>query len=155
MLREPAAQRRGEGGKGAAPNLSRSYWVVRKSLTGPKLERFDENPVKTSYELLWDEVRKDERNPLTIQNTMRRILEHYFKILGGVDFDELCEKFDGKEKLVCRSLLSWVNDGSHFSHDDAHFAFGQDAIDDQVEIFKKIFERAEHLPHYDMMMARK
>jgi wobble nucleotide-excising tRNase len=145
----------GKGGKGAAPNLSRSYWVVRKSPTGPKLERFDENPVKTSYELLWDEVRKDERNPLTIQNTMRRILEHYFKILGGVDFDELCEKFDGKEKLVCRSLLSWVNDGSHFSHDDAHFAFGQDAIDDQVEIFKKIFERAEHLPHYDMMMARK
>jgi wobble nucleotide-excising tRNase len=100
-------------------------------------------------------VRKDERNPLTIQNTMRRILEHYFKILGGVDFDELCEKFEGRDKLVCRSLLSWVNDGSHFSHDDAHFAFGQDAIDDQVEIFKKIFERAEHLPHYDMMMAKK
>jgi wobble nucleotide-excising tRNase len=145
----------GKGGKSAASNLSRSYWVVRKSPNGPKLERFDENPVKTSYELLWDEVRKDERNPLTIQNTMRRILEHYFKILGGVDFDEICEKFDGKEKLVCRSLLSWVNDGSHFSHDDAHFAFGQDAIDDQVEIFKKIFERAEHLPHYDMMMARK
>jgi len=145
----------GKGGRGAAPNLSRSYWVVRKSLTGPRLERFDENPVKTSYELLWDEVRKDERNPLTIQNTMRRILEHYFKILGGVDFDELCEKFEGRDKLVCRSLLSWVNDGSHFSHDDAHFAFGQDAIDDQVEIFKKIFERAEHLPHYDMMMAKK
>jgi wobble nucleotide-excising tRNase len=145
----------GKGGKGAAPNLNRSYWVVRKSPTGPRLERFDENPVKTSYELLWDEVRKDERNPLTIQNTMRRILEHYFKILGGVDFDELCEKFEGRDKLVCRSLLSWVNDGSHFSHDDAHFAFGQDAIDDQVEIFKKIFERAEHLPHYDMMMARK
>lgn len=145
----------GKAGKGAAPNLSRSYWIVRKSPTGPKLEHFNENPVKTSYELLWDEVRKDERNPLTIQNTMRRILEHYFRILGGVDFDELCEKFDGREKLVCRSLLSWVNDGSHYSHDDAHFAFGQDAIDDQVEIFKKIFERSEHLPHYDMMMARK
>lgn len=151
----PARKGAGKAGKGAAPNLSRSYWIVRKSPTGPKLEHFNENPVKTSYELLWDEVRKDERNPLTIQNTMRRILEHYFKILGGVDFDDLCEKFDGKEKLVCRSLLSWVNDGSHFSHDDAHFAFGPDAIDDQVEIFKKIFECAEHLPHYDMMMARK
>lgn len=151
----PARKGAAKGGKGAPPNLSRSYWVVRKSPTGPRLERFDENPVKTSYELLWDEVRKDERNPLTIQNTMRRILEHYFKILGGVDFDELCEKFEGRDKLVCRSLLSWVNDGSHFSHDDAHFAFGQDAIDDQVEIFKKIFERAEHLPHYEMMMAKK
>lgn len=144
----------GKGGKGNERSISRSFWVVRKSPTGPQLERFDDNPIKTSYELLWDEVRKDERNPLTIQNTMRRILEHYFKILGGIDFDELCEKFEGREKLVCRSLLSWVNDGSHFSHDDAHFAFGKDAVDDQVEIFKKIFERAEHLPHYEMMMAR-
>jgi len=151
----PTRKGAAKGGKGAPANLSRSYWVVRKSPSGPRLERFDENPVKTSYELLWDEVRKDERNPLTIQNTMRRILEHYFKILGGVDFDELCEKFEGRDKLVCRSLLSWVNDGSHFSHDDAYFAFGQEAIDDQVEIFKKIFERAEHLPHYDMMMAKK
>lgn len=145
----------GKGGKGNERNVTSSFWVVRKSPTGPLLERFDENPIKTSYELLWDEIRKDERNPLTIQNTMRRILEHYFKILGGVDFDDLCEKFDGREKLVCRSLLSWVNDGSHFSHDDAHFAFGKDAIDDQVEIFKKIFERAGHLPHYNMMMAKK
>lgn len=143
-----------KSGNGAEHKLGRTYWVVRKSPTGPLLERFKDNPVKTSYELLWDEVRKDERNPLTIQNTMRRILEHYFKILGGVDFDDLCDRFEGREKLVCRSLLSWVNDGSHFSHDDAHFAFGQDAIDDQVEIFKKIFELSEHLPHYDMMMAK-
>jgi len=149
-------QRKGgaKGGKGAERNLGRTFWVVRKSLAGPRLERFDDNPIKTSYDLLWDEIRRGEKNPLTIQNTMRRILEHYFKILGGVDFDDLCEKFEGREKLVCRSLLSWVNDGSHYSHDDAHFAFGQDAIDDQLAIFKKIFERSEHLPHYDMMMAK-
>lgn len=145
----------GKGGKGAERKLDRSYWVVRKTATGPRLERHDENPIKTTYDLLWDEVRKGEKNPLTIQNTMRRILEHYFKILGGVDFDELCEKFDGRDKVVCRSLLSWVNDGSHFSHDDAHFAFGQDAIDDQLAIFKKIFEQAEHLAHYEMMIGKR
>jgi wobble nucleotide-excising tRNase len=144
-----------KGGKGAERKLDRSYWVVRKSAAGPRLERHDENPIKTSYELLWDEIRKGEKNPLTIQNTMRRILEHYFKILGGVDFDELCEKFEGRDKVVCRSLLSWVNDGSHFSHDDVHFAFGQEAIDDQLVIFAKIFERAEHSAHYDMMMDKK
>jgi wobble nucleotide-excising tRNase len=145
----------GKSGKGADRKFGRSYWVVRKSPTGPRLERYEENPIKTSYDLLWDEIRKEEKNPLTIQNTMRRILEHYFKILGGVDFDDLCERFDGRDKVVCRSLLSWVNDGSHFSHDDAHFAFGQDAIDEQLVIFKKIFEQAEHLPHYEMMMAKK
>jgi len=151
----PQNRKGGKGGKGAERKLERSYWVVRKSATGPRLERHDENPIKTTYDLLWDEVRKGEKNPLTIQNTMRRILEHYFKILGGVDFDELCEKFDGRDKVVCRSLLSWVNDGSHFSHDDAHFTFGQDAIDDQLAIFKKIFEQAEHLAHYEMMIDKK
>lgn len=144
-----------KGVKGIEKKLQRSYWVVRKSPTGPRLERHDENPIRTTYELLWDEIRKGEKNPLTIQNTMRRILEHYFKILGGVDFDELCEKFDGRDKVVCRSLLSWVNDGSHFSHDDVHFAFGPDAIDDQLAIFKKIFEQAEHSAHYEMMIAKK
>lgn len=57
--------------------------------------------------------------------------------------------------MVCRSLLSWVNDGSHFSHDDVHFAFGPDAVDDQLAIFKKIFEQAEHSAHYEMMIAKK
>jgi wobble nucleotide-excising tRNase len=143
-----------KGAKSTERTLGRTYWLVRKLPGGPKLEQHIENPIKTTYELLWDEIRREEKNSLTIQNTMRRILEHYFKILGGVDFDDLCENFEGREKLVCRSLLSWVNDGSHFSHDDAHFAFGQDAIEEQVIIFKKIFERAEHLPHYEMMMAR-
>lgn len=151
----------GKGGKGAGKgnnaaerDLGVSFWMVRKSPAGPRIEGSPKNPVKTSYELLWEEVRKDEKNPLTIQNTMRRILEHYFKILGGMEFDELCDKFDGREKLLCRSLLSWVNDGSHFSHDDAHFALGPEAIDDQVAIFKKIFEQTQHLPHYEMMMAK-
>jgi len=134
------------------PALKTKYWVVRKGATGPRLECHDKNPINTTYDLLWKEIGRDDRNPLTIQNTMRRILEHYFKILGGVDFDELCDKFQGEERTVCRSLLSWVNDGSHYSHDDAHYAFGDDAIAAQLDIFKKIFERTNHGPHYDMMM---
>jgi wobble nucleotide-excising tRNase len=141
--------------KKAENRVGHTYWVVRKSPTGSRIESSKDNPVKTSYDLLWDEVRRDERNPLTIQNTMRRILEHYFKIIGGIDFDKLCEQFHGREKLECHSLLSWVNDGSHSSHDDAYFAFAEDAIDNQVKIFKKIFEYTQHLSHYDMMMAKK
>jgi wobble nucleotide-excising tRNase len=146
---------RSKGGKDAGRKLESTYWVVRKTAGGPCLESFKHNPIKTSYDLLWDEIRKEDKNPLTIQNTMRRILEHYFRILGGIDFDELCEKFHGKDKVVCRSLLSWVNDGSHYSHDDAHYAFGDDGIEAQLGIFKKIFEQAEQMPHYEMMMDRK
>ena len=77
------------------------------------LESFDHNPIRTSYELLWSEVRNENRSNLTIQNTLRRILENYFKILGNMDKDKIIERFDGREKVICASLFSWVNDGSH------------------------------------------
>lgn len=49
------------------------------------------------------------RARLTVQNTMRRILENYFKILGRIDFDKICDEFDGQQKAMCRSLFAWVS----------------------------------------------
>ena len=83
---------------------------------------------------------------------MRRILENYFKIQGRMDFDEICDQFDGQQKAKCRSLFAWVNDGSHFSHDDAFYTFDQTSIETYMEIFKQVFEKSGQLAHYDMMM---
>lgn len=38
------------------------------------MEKQQNNPIKTSYELLWAEVRNENRSNVTIQNTLRRIL---------------------------------------------------------------------------------
>ncbi|WP_396159047.1 AAA family ATPase [Flavobacterium sp.] len=39
------------------------------------------NPIQSSYELLWREIKEWENNSgITIQNTLRRILENYFSI---------------------------------------------------------------------------
>lgn len=130
-----------------------TFWVVRKAELLSKIERHDSNPIKTSYELLWAEVRRQDKSTLTIQNTLRRILENYFKILGGVDPDKLCAMFEGKDKLICKSLFSWVNDGSHFAHDDLYIAIDNAAVDNYLEVFRAIFEKAEHLAHYKMMMG--
>lgn len=130
----------------------RSYWVVRKETSGTSVERYTSNPIKTSYDLLWEELRRPKKSPLTVQNTMRRILENYFKILGRMDFDQICDQFDGLQKAKCRSLFAWVNDGSHFSHDDAFYTFDQDSIETYMEIFKQVFEKSGQLAHYDMMM---
>ena len=111
------------------------------------------NPIKTSYELLWAEVRKPERSNLAIQNTLRRILENYFKILGGIEFDKLCEFFDGKEKIICKSLCSWVHDGSHFAHDDLYISIDESTVDSYIKVFRAIFEKSNHGAHYRMMMA--
>lgn len=128
-----------------------TFWIVRKLDLASKLERYQMNPIRTSYELLWAELRRTELSNLTIQNTLRRILENYFKILGDVDPDNICDKFEGKEKFVCKSLFSWVNYGSHFAHDDLYIADGA-TVEIYLKVFKDIFEKLDHGAHYRMMM---
>jgi len=131
----------------------RTYWTVRKSDGGAVVQSHKSNPIKTSYDLLWAELRRQEKSALTVQNTMRRILENYFKILGRIDFDKICDQFEGQQKAMCRSLFAWVNDGSHFSHDDAFYTFDQASIDVYMDIFKQVFVKTNQQAHYDMMMA--
>lgn len=130
-----------------------TFWVIHKHIIGSKIEQHTSNPIKTSYELLWAEIRKPNPSNLTIQNTMRRILENYFKILGGVDPYKICELFEGKEKLICKSLFSWVNDGSHNAHDDLYVSSTDSVVNVYLKVFKSIFEKTEHTAHYNMMMG--
>lgn len=130
-----------------------TFWIVKKPGVNSLVEKHASNPIKTSYELLWVEVRSPNRSNLSIQNTLRRILENYFKILGNVDPDSICDKFVGKEKLICKSLFSWVNEGSHSVHDDLYVSIDGNMVDNYLLVFKKIFEKCGHLPHYEMMMG--
>jgi len=130
-----------------------SFWVVRKPGLATKVDNHPTNPIKTSYELLWAEVRKPECSNLGIQNTLRRILENYFKILGGIDFDHLCAMFDGKEKIICNSLCSWVHDGSHYAHDDLYVSIDDSMVDSYLSVFRAIFDKSGHSSHYKMMMG--
>lgn len=130
-----------------------TFWIVRKPGLQSKIEKHHANPIKTSYELLWAEVRKPERSNLAIQNTLRRILENYFKILGGIEFDHLCAMFDGKEKIICKSLCSWVHDGSHYAHDDLYVSIDDSMVGSYLNVFRAIFKKSEHLAHYKMMMG--
>lgn len=138
--------------KGVSSN-EKTYWIVRKPGLVSKLDKHPTNPIKTSYELLWAEVRKPERSNLAIQNTLRRILENYFKILGGIEFDDLCAMFDGKDKLLCKSLCSWVHDGSHYAHDDLYVSIDDSMVDSYLKVFRAIFEKSGQSAHYKMMMA--
>ena len=80
-----------------------TFWTVKKIDQYSVVKKHCKNPVKTSYELLWNEVKDPNRSIHTIQNTLRRILENYFKILGNIDNDEITNKFEGKEKQVSLS----------------------------------------------------
>lgn len=112
------------------------------------------NPIKTSYELLWQELRDDIKISLvTVQNTMRRILEYYFGILGKEKDDTIEKLFESvEEQIICRSLFSWINDGSHSIPDDIHIDSYSDSVSRYKAVFKDIFKIMGHEAHYNMMM---
>ena len=130
-----------------------TFWIVRKLPSGSLVEGHHSNPIKSSYEWLWAEVRSQARFSPTIQNTLRRILENYFKIFGQVDLDRICDQFDGQEKLICRSLLAWVHAGSHYAHDDLYLSMDESMIRLYLTVFRQIFVHTGHEAHYDMMMG--
>jgi wobble nucleotide-excising tRNase len=130
-----------------------TFWVVKKLNDFSTIHKQTSNPIKTSYDLLWAEIRNPNKSNLTIQNTLRRILESYFKILGNVNPDDICGKFEGKEKLICKSLFSWVNVGSHFAHDDIFVSIDDGMIESYLTVFRNIFGRTGHIAHYKMMMG--
>ena len=130
-----------------------TFWVVRKVDGATVLDGYEANPIRTSYELLWAEVKNPDRSNLTIQNVLRRILEHYFTILGNMDKDAVIAKFEGRDQQVCASLFSWINDGSHNFADDLYLAADDTTVARYLAVFKKIFEVTSHGAHYAMMMG--
>lgn len=131
----------------------KTFWVVRKTSQRSELILFEENPIKSSYELLWREVRQKPPSDTAIQNVMRRILEHYFKFYGGIAPEAIIETFDGKDKMICSTLLSWVNDGSHFATDDLYMSCDPGQIERYLNVFQRIFEHSGHGGHFKMMMG--
>lgn len=132
-----------------------NYWILRKIDNISYLQDFElTNPIQNSYELLWRELKtKDHNSGVTIQNTMRRIIENYFKILGGYVDDDIINKFNNpQEKEICRSLICWINEGSHTIPDDLFVELQDNTIENYFKVFKLIFKETGHIAHYEMMM---
>lgn len=137
--------------KGEKPH----FWILRKNNKMSTINFYGENnPIQSSYELLWREIKEWEKNSgITVQNTLRRILENYFSILGNKRDDLLIGKFKNQEEReICRSLLSWSNEGSHTLPDDLFIEAPDDTITKYLEVFKNIFIHTENKGHYNMMM---
>lgn len=130
-----------------------SFWLVKKQQQGSIVERCATNPIRSAYELLWAEVKAENISSVSLQNTLRRILENYFTMWGGMSKDEICALFDGRDKLICQSLFSWVNDGSHSIHDDLYINHGEQTNETYLRVFREVFEKACQLGHYNMMIG--
>lgn len=76
--------------KGARDNKKscEKYYVVSKKDEVSDIALHDENPIKTTYQLLWKELQLNTKNKATIYNTMRRILEYYFNYVGNKNYEK-------------------------------------------------------------------
>lgn len=139
-------------GKGEKNN----YYILRKINSVSKIFSYnDKNPISSSYELLWNEIKEYNNNSgITVQNAMRRVIENYFSILGSNRDDTLLSKFENpQEKEVFRSLLSWINEGSHTLPDDLFVELPDQSIETYLKVFKDIFIHTNNIGHYEMMMG--
>lgn len=138
------------------------FVLIKKYNNETKIKNYiNEKPINSTYDNLWNEIRIAEKDKtsihlVSIQNTMRRIIEYYFQFLEGIDIKNLHISNLLKDKddvSIYKSLLSWVNSGSHSSFDDLFYVDSDDSLlEKYLIVFKKIFEDSGNIAHYNMMM---
>lgn len=136
---------------------NKSFYSVRKVHNKSVIEyQGKENPIKSTYELLWEQLEgaKANRDIFSIQNTMRRILEYYFVLNGQVkDLHGLPEKYSDCKRDICKALISWINTGSHSVFDDLYYPpTSESDVERYSEVFEDIFKQMNQYEHYKMMM---
>lgn len=134
-----------------------AYWIVRKPAETTQVIPFGaDNPVKSSYQLLWDEIGVEKPSPATVQNNVRRILEYYFQFNGSTDIKKVADKFadDDPDKKTVLSMVSWLHAGSHTVADDITYSLiDDDTVAKYLVVFRRVFDVEGHINHYGMMCS--
>lgn len=119
--------------------LKVSYYIVRKIEKISIIEYTDTNPIKSTYDLLWQELKKDNLDSVNMQNCMRRLLEFYAEQFGFDKIENIKSKFEGDKIIIVHSLIKYLHSGSHNIKDDLYFPVGDNSTPLYLEVFKEIF----------------
>ena len=63
------------------------------------------------------------------------------------------DKLQGSDKLIGKSLISLINDGSHSIFDDYTARLSTDDVEPYYSVFKQNFSEMGQIEHYNMMMG--
>lgn len=134
----------------------RLYGLITKNFDGKSnISITKDNKFDSIYNLLWRDIQTAKNNNImnaTVQNSMRRIIEDYFMTINMTVNHKLISKFKLPLQLPAKSLLSWINDGSHKIRWDLDFAATSFDSTLYFEAFKQIFNATGQIGHYDAMM---
>ena len=136
-----------------------SYYIINKKDNVSLIKMYDQNPIKSSYEMLWEEYRdyvKGDSNDVHYPalNVMRRILEYFFNFKSRETLQCLQDKFVGNQRIAVKALLDNLNSNSHGFIEDAYYtpSFNFKELN---SAFRLIFERTNNLDHYELMKNSK
>ena len=129
----------------------KSYFLIRKKGSVSEIDESESNPIRSSYQLLWDVVRSDSPNVAKL-NCMRQILSYYFNFIGGDNYEQLIDRFEDEDKLIARSLISAINQGSHVVPEDIDINLNYGNLDNLEKAFYLFFKFTNQEEHYNMMM---
>lgn len=137
-----------------------AFGMIVKSNNVTKITEYDSNPISSTYEMLWKEIKRanaspNEANTITLANVMRRIIEYYFCFLGGKELSKFHKDFPDGERQIFKSLISWAHAGSHSAFDDYSATPNIYTSETYLKVFKDLFIKTNHESHYDMMMEQK
>lgn len=131
-----------------------SYYVIRKNGGHSSIEQCDEDPISSTYELLWKDFCRTDCSPLTAQNVARRITETFFKLVGGDEPFGIVSGMASPDREIARSYMAWANAGSHSPFDDETYFNTGENIEVYRRVLRTIFDNAGYANHYDEMVAK-
>lgn len=140
--------------KSGEKNGDRSFYLITKRSDESLITKCNNNPVASTYEQLWNQIRGDDLDPVTARNAMRRILENFFNLYGGQPLEVAIERLDGDELTIAKSLLLWVHAGSHGAFEDYDYVSSSSTVEEYRNVFERVFEANGHLSHYQYMMSK-
>lgn len=130
-----------------------TFHILTKRDNKTFINSYEKNPIKNSYQLLWEELNMSLENSVSVcQNIMRRILENYFSFTGNISLSSLETHFEGDELLVYKSLIAWLHDGSHSTLEDLFVAVDSEGKQIYFNVFRNVFMKSGHEAHFTMMV---
>ncbi len=112
-----------------------------------------------NYELLWEEINREDVSNITLLNNLRRILESYLNFVGKHDnVWECLEEIDESDPkfYLYSALLSQIHEGSHKVriNDEMYYSkIKNENRETIMEVFESLFKDIGE-EHYNLMMEK-
>ena len=82
----------------------------------------------------------------------KRKYETYW-IVRKLNNQSYINDFDREDKIIEKSLIAYINDGSHSIGDDFSISIGTEEIQKYLLAFEKIFDKSGDINHYNIMRS--